>query len=119
MTHAEYRYRLLLTGGVVLLTLTAAALLLDSAYVGSLFVSAAVSVVGAVIGGLAAGLLPGNALLVVIGVVLLAFGVDLLRPRRPPRLPRGSCPPPWPGAGQSAAAPASAASRGSVRRALE
>ena len=40
------------------------------------------SVVGAVVGGLAAGALPGNVLLVVIGVVLLAFGVDLLRPRR-------------------------------------
>jgi uncharacterized protein len=40
------------------------------------------SVVGAVIGGLAAGALPGKVLLVVIGVVLLAFGVDLLRPRR-------------------------------------
>jgi len=49
MTHAEYRYRLLLTSGGVLLTLTAAALLLDSAYVGSLFVAAAVSLVGAVI----------------------------------------------------------------------
>jgi len=42
------------------------------------------SVVGAVLGGLAAGALPGNALLVVIGVVLLAFGIDLLRPRRAP-----------------------------------
>ena len=40
------------------------------------------SVAGAVVGGLAAGALPGNALLVVIGLVLLAFGVDLLRPRR-------------------------------------
>ena len=40
------------------------------------------SVAGAVVGGLAAGALPGNALLVVIGFVLLAFGVDLLRPRR-------------------------------------
>jgi len=49
MTHAEYRYRLLLTSGGVLLTLTAAALLLDSAYVGNLFVAAAVSLVGAVI----------------------------------------------------------------------
>jgi uncharacterized membrane protein YfcA len=41
------------------------------------------SVVGAVGGGLAAGALPGNALLVVIGIVLLAFGLDLLRARRP------------------------------------
>ena len=40
------------------------------------------SVVGAVVGGLAAGALPSNVLLVVIGVVLLAFGIDLLRPRR-------------------------------------
>ena len=40
------------------------------------------SVAGAVVGGLAAGALPGNALLVVIGLVLLAFGVDLLRTRR-------------------------------------
>jgi hypothetical protein len=49
VTHAEYRYRLLLTSGGVLLTLTATALLLDSEYVGSLFVSAAMSIVGAVI----------------------------------------------------------------------
>jgi uncharacterized membrane protein YfcA len=40
------------------------------------------SAAGAVVGGLAAGALPGNALLVVIGVMLLAFGIDLLRPRR-------------------------------------
>ncbi|MGZ8700724.1 MAG: sulfite exporter TauE/SafE family protein [Gaiellaceae bacterium] len=37
------------------------------------------SIVGAVIGGLLSGLVPGPALLVVIGVTLLAFGVDLLR----------------------------------------
>ena len=42
------------------------------------------SVIGAVLGGLAAGALPGDVLLVVIGVVLLAFGIDLLRPRRGP-----------------------------------
>ena len=36
------------------------------------------------VGGLVAGALPGRALLVVIGVVLLAFGIDLLRPRRIP-----------------------------------
>ena len=42
------------------------------------------SVAGAVVGGLAAGALPGNALFVVIGVVLLGFGIDLLRPRRTP-----------------------------------
>jgi uncharacterized protein len=37
------------------------------------------SMVGAVIGGLLSGLVPGPALLVVIGVALLVFGVDLLR----------------------------------------
>ncbi len=42
------------------------------------------SVLGAVVGGLVAGALPGNALLVVIGVTLLAFGIDLLRPRHAP-----------------------------------
>ena len=49
MSHAEFRYRLLLVSGVALLTLTAAALLLESGYVGDLFVSAAVTLVGAVI----------------------------------------------------------------------
>jgi uncharacterized membrane protein YfcA len=43
------------------------------------------SVAGAVAGALVAGRLPDQALLVVIGVTLLAFGVDLLRPRRTPR----------------------------------
>src|SRR3954447_26981973 len=43
------------------------------------------SVVGAVLGGLVSGALPGTALLVVIGILLIAFGVDLLRPRRPIR----------------------------------
>lgn len=44
------------------------------------------SVAGAVGGALVAGVLSGDVLLVVIGVTLLAFGVDLLRPRRtPPR----------------------------------
>jgi uncharacterized membrane protein YfcA len=37
------------------------------------------SMVGAVLGGLLSGVVPGNALLTVIGVTLLAFGVDLLR----------------------------------------
>lgn len=41
------------------------------------------SVAGAVLGGLVSGRLPGTALLIVIGVLLLGFGVDLLRPRRP------------------------------------
>jgi uncharacterized membrane protein YfcA len=42
------------------------------------------SVVGAVAGGLAASAIPANALRIVIGVALLAFGIDLLRPRRAP-----------------------------------
>jgi uncharacterized protein len=40
------------------------------------------SVVGAVVGGLAGSHVPANALRVTIGCALLAFGVDLLRPRR-------------------------------------
>jgi uncharacterized membrane protein YfcA len=36
---------------------------------------------GAVVGGLLSGAVPGNVLLVVIGVTLLAFGLDLLRPK--------------------------------------
>jgi uncharacterized membrane protein YfcA len=47
------------------------------------------SVVGAVAGGLISGELSRDALLVVIGVALLYFGIDLLRPKRaaagPPR----------------------------------
>ena len=43
------------------------------------------SIVGAVLGGLVSGELPGTALLIVIGVLLIAFGVDLLRPRGPIR----------------------------------
>jgi len=42
------------------------------------------SVVGAAVGGLLASRIPGNALLAVIGVLLLGFGVDLLRPRKGP-----------------------------------
>jgi uncharacterized membrane protein YfcA len=41
------------------------------------------SIVGAVAGGLLSSELPGNALLAVIGVTLLVFGVDLLRPHAP------------------------------------
>ena len=41
------------------------------------------SVAGAILGGLVSGALPGRALLVVIGVLLLGFGLDLLRARRP------------------------------------
>jgi uncharacterized protein len=41
------------------------------------------SIAGAVAGGLLSGELPGNALLAVIGVTLLVFGVDLLRPHAP------------------------------------
>ena len=40
------------------------------------------SVLAAAAGGLLSGEVPGTALLVVIGVTLLAFGVDLVRPRR-------------------------------------
>jgi uncharacterized membrane protein YfcA len=40
------------------------------------------SMAGAVVGGLVSGSISGNALLVAIGVTLLIFGVDLLRPRR-------------------------------------
>ena len=39
------------------------------------------SLIGAVIGGLLSGVVPGNALLIVIGVTLLVFGIDLLRPK--------------------------------------
>ncbi len=42
------------------------------------------SVVAAAAGGLLASKVPGDALLAAIGVTLLAFGVDLLRPRRRP-----------------------------------
>ncbi|MEA2478184.1 MAG: uncharacterized protein QOJ07_106 [Thermoleophilaceae bacterium] len=41
------------------------------------------SVAGALAGGYASGLLPSRVLLLVIGVALLYFGVDLLRPKRP------------------------------------
>jgi uncharacterized membrane protein YfcA len=37
------------------------------------------SMVGAVAGGLLSGVVPGDALLIIIGVTLLAFGVDLVR----------------------------------------
>jgi hypothetical protein len=43
--------------------------------------------VAALLGGLLSGAVPGNVLLAVIGVTLLVFGVDLLRPRRE-QLPR-------------------------------
>ena len=41
------------------------------------------SMAGAVLGGLAAGAIPANALLAVIGLTLLYFGVDLLRDSEP------------------------------------
>lgn len=47
------------------------------------------SVVGAVAGGLLSGAIPGDALLLAIGITLLAFGIDLIRPR-PPVSPRVS-----------------------------
>jgi uncharacterized protein len=40
------------------------------------------SVVGAVIGGLVSGAIPGDALLIAIGATLIFFGIDLLRPTR-------------------------------------
>jgi uncharacterized membrane protein YfcA len=43
------------------------------------------SVLGALVGGVISGELPANALLVVIGVTLLYFGVDLLRTKHVPR----------------------------------
>jgi uncharacterized membrane protein YfcA len=43
------------------------------------------SMVGAVVGGFVSGRIPGNALLLAIGITLLVFGVDLLRPRSAPR----------------------------------
>ena len=47
------------------------------------------SVAGAFLGGLAAGHVPADALRIVIGTALLAFGLDLLRPRRGgPPVPR-------------------------------
>jgi uncharacterized membrane protein YfcA len=39
------------------------------------------SIVGALVGGLLSGAVPGDALLVAIGVTLVVFGIDLLRPR--------------------------------------
>jgi hypothetical protein len=51
------------------------------------------SIVGAGAGGLLAGEVPGDVLLAVIGVALLVFGVDLLRPRRPELPPPGSVSP--------------------------
>jgi uncharacterized membrane protein YfcA len=43
------------------------------------------SIAGAILGGLVSGALPGETLLIVIGLLLLAFGLDLLRPRAPTR----------------------------------
>lgn len=46
------------------------------------------SIAAALVGGLLSGAVPGDLLLGAIGVTLLVFGVDLLRPRRaPPRRP--------------------------------
>jgi uncharacterized membrane protein YfcA len=46
------------------------------------------SVVGAVVGGIVSGALPGNVLLAIIGVTLLYFAVDLMR-TKPAALPAG------------------------------
>jgi uncharacterized membrane protein YfcA len=40
------------------------------------------SIAGAVAGGVLSGAIPGDALLIAIGVTLVLFGLDLLRPRR-------------------------------------
>ena len=45
------------------------------------------SMVGAVIGGLLSGAVPSNALLIAIGVTLVVFAVDLLRPKPNGRQP--------------------------------
>jgi uncharacterized membrane protein YfcA len=45
------------------------------------------SIVGAVAGGLLSSAIPGNALLIAIGVTLIAFGIDLLRPAHAVRAP--------------------------------
>ncbi len=50
------------------------------------------SMAGAVLGGYVSGVLPEEALLGIIGALLLYFGIDLLRPRRQPERP-----PPEPG----------------------
>jgi len=47
------------------------------------------SVVGALAGGLASSHIPADALRIVIGAALLAFGLDLLRPRRDQASGRG------------------------------
>jgi uncharacterized protein len=39
------------------------------------------SIAGALVGGLLSGTVPGDALLIAIGITLLVFGIDLLRPR--------------------------------------
>lgn len=46
------------------------------------------SIIGAVLGGVASSSLPGSALLLLIGVLLLYFGIDLLRPRAATREPQ-------------------------------
>ena len=38
------------------------------------------SVIGALVGGVVSGAIPGDALLITIGATLIVFGVDLLRP---------------------------------------
>jgi uncharacterized protein len=48
------------------------------------------SMAGAVAGGLVSGAIPDTALLIVIGVTLVYFGIDLLRPKRNPAERRAS-----------------------------
>jgi uncharacterized protein len=53
------------------------------------------SIAGAVAGGVLSAAIPGDALLIAIGVTLLVFGLDLLRPRssEAPRRPDGTSAP--------------------------
>jgi uncharacterized membrane protein YfcA len=43
------------------------------------------SVAGALVGGVISGAIPGTALLIAIGVTLIVFGIDLLRPTSAPK----------------------------------
>lgn len=47
------------------------------------------SIAGAVAGGLASGAISGDALLIAIGITLVVFGIDLLRPHSDPGTVRG------------------------------
>lgn len=51
------------------------------------------SIAGAILGGLVSGALPDTALLLIIGVTLVLFGLDLLRPKHAAREPREAADP--------------------------